>query len=61
MSDNDINKAYVSPHDEFLFKFDAEHEKSESQIIEIKKHLRIAYLRDNADAKNADGEIWEDF
>lgn len=61
MSNNDIDKAYVSPYDKFLFEFDAKHEKSESQLKEIKKHERIAYLRDHAEAKDSDGEIWDDF
>jgi hypothetical protein len=42
----DIDKAYVSPIDEFLFGFDATHEKSTSQIKEIEKHLKIAAKRD---------------
>ena len=32
MSDNDIDKAYVSPYDKFLFGFDATHDKSASQL-----------------------------
>lgn len=58
---NDIDKAYVSPYDKFLFQFDADHEKSASQLKEIKKHQRIAELRDNASLKNDNGEIWEGF
>lgn len=61
MSNNDIDKAYVSPYDKFLFEFDAKHGKSESQLKEIKKHQRIAYLRDHAELKDSDGEIWDDF
>lgn len=61
MSNNDIDKAYISPYDKFLFEFDATHEKSKSQLKEIKKHERIAYLRDNAEPKDEDGEIWETF
>jgi len=61
MSNNDIDKAYVSPYDKFLFEFDAEHEKSLSQLKEIKKHKRIFYLRDHAKEKDAEGEIWEGF
>ncbi|KTD25589.1 MULTISPECIES: CBU_0585 family protein [Legionella] len=61
MRNNDIDKAYVSPYDQFLFEFDAKHEKSASQEQEIKKHARISYLRDHAQSKDAKGEIWESF
>lgn len=46
MANNDIDKTYVSPYDRFLFEFDASHEKSASQLKEIKKHQRIFALRD---------------
>jgi hypothetical protein len=46
MVNPDIDKAYVSPYDRFLFEFDATHEKSASQLKEIKKHERIFALRD---------------
>ncbi len=58
---NDIDKAYVSPYDKFLFAFDAAHEKSASQLQEIKKHKRIAFLRDNANKTDSQGEIWQQF
>ncbi|KTC76034.1 hypothetical protein Lbir_0103 [Legionella birminghamensis] len=61
MSKNDIDKAYVSPIDKFLFQFDAEHEKSASQKKEIKKHKRIFYYRDHAKRDDNKEEIWEDF
>ncbi|BCA96702.1 hypothetical protein TUM19329_30630 [Legionella antarctica] len=61
MSNNDIDKAYVSPYDKFLFEFDATHKKSASQMKEIQKNARIANMRDNKDYKNDKGEIWEDF
>ncbi|CEG58738.1 CBU_0585 family protein [Legionella fallonii] len=61
MSDNDIDKAYVSPYDKFLFEFDATHNKSASQMKEIKKHKRIARMRDDKDYHDDKGEIWEDF
>ncbi len=61
MSNHDIDKAYVSPHDKFLFEFDATHEKSASQIKEKKKHERIAHLRDHKESKKETGDIWEDF
>ena len=61
MSTNDIDKAYVSPYDKFLYGFDASHNKSESQLKEIKKHKRIAELRDNKQTREGAGEIWEAF
>ncbi|KTC82405.1 MULTISPECIES: CBU_0585 family protein [Legionella] len=61
MNSNDIDKAYVSPYDKFLFEFDATHDKSASQIKEINKHKRISLMRDNKDYKNEKGEIWEEF
>lgn len=61
MSSSDLDKAYVSPYDKFLFEFDATHEKSASQLKEIKKHQRIAFLRDNVEPKDETGEIWSDF
>ena len=61
MSNKDIDKFYVSPYDKFLYKFDAEHKKSASQLKEIKKHQRIAYLRDNATPADLQDEIWKDF
>lgn len=61
MSNHDIDKAYVSPYDKFLYEFDAKHEQSASQQQEIKKHARIAYLRDHARTKDVKGEIWEAF
>jgi len=57
----DIDKAYVSPYDKFLYKFDREHEKSASQLKEIKKHQRIAYLRDTPNPAEQPDEIWQDF
>ncbi len=61
MNNNDIDKAYVSPYDKFLFEFDATHSKSASQLQEIKKHQRIAIMRDNPDYQANQGEIWEAF
>ncbi|MBA4697068.1 MAG: hypothetical protein H2069_06760 [Legionella sp.] len=58
---DDINKAYVSPYDQFLFGFDASHEKTASQLKEIAKHKRIAYLRDNPECKSGQDKIWEGF
>lgn len=61
MSKHDINRAYVSPIDKFLFEFDANHKKSKSQLQEIKKHQRIFTLRDNPVAVDKDDEVWKDF
>ncbi|MCE0724743.1 MULTISPECIES: CBU_0585 family protein [Legionella] len=61
MNSDDIDKAYVSPYDKFLFEFDATHNKSASQIKEINKHKRIFLMRDNKDYENKEGEIWEEF
>lgn len=61
MSSQDINKAFVSRYDKFLYRFDQEHEKSASQWQEIQKHQRIAYLRDNAERPEIETEIWTEF
>jgi hypothetical protein len=61
MTKHDIDKAYVSPYDKFLFEFDASHEKSESQLKEIAKHKKIAMRRDNANGNDSDEKIWEGF
>lgn len=61
MSNNDIDKAYVSPYDRFLYEFDACHEKSASQLKEIKKHQRIFALRDKATPMNEQDIILKDF
>ncbi len=61
MSAHDIDKAYVSPYDKFLFEFDASHEKSASQMLEIKKFQRIFKLRDDKEAQESKSGIWESF
>jgi hypothetical protein len=61
MNTNDIDKAYVSPYDKFLFEFDATHNKSASQIKESRKHEHIARMRDDKDYQDDKGEIWEEF
>jgi hypothetical protein len=61
MNSNDIDKAYVSPYDKFLFEFDATHDKSKSQMNEINKHKRLALMRDNKDYNGEKGEIWDEF
>lgn len=60
MNPEDIDKAYVSPYDVFLYTFDATHPKSASQQKEIKKHQRIAKLRDVASVTD-DETLWEKF
>lgn len=61
MSKHDIDKAYVSPYDKFLYGFDLKNEKTASQLKEIKKHKDLANLRDNASPSVLSEEIWEDF
>ena len=60
MSQQNINKAFISAYDKFLYQFDELHEPSLSQLKEIKKHERIAYLRDNPASQKED-DIWEKF
>lgn len=60
MSKHDINKAFVSVYDKFLYQFNQRHEPSLSQLKEIKKHERIALLRDNPTPTEVI-EIWEEF
>lgn len=61
MINQDIERSYVSPYDEFLFEFDATHPKTASQLQEMKKNARIAALRDNP-APHVEGkEIWTAF
>jgi hypothetical protein len=60
MSSQDIDKKYVSPIDKFLYEYDATHEKSESQLKEIKKNGRIASLRDDPGASE-NHDVWVDF
>ncbi|KGP63239.1 hypothetical protein EP47_04585 [Legionella norrlandica] len=61
MNKDDINKAYVSPYDKFLFEFDATHKKTASQLQEIQKHERIARMRDDKNYKIEQNVIWEEF
>ena len=61
MSTLDIDKAYVSPYDKFFYAFDATHEKTASQLKEIKKHQRIASLRDNVTVGEGEEVIWKEF
>ena len=61
MSNPDIDKAYVSPYDRFLFEFDATHEKSASQLKEIKKHQAIFERRDVPIQSDLPSNAWTDF
>lgn len=61
MNKHDIDKFYVSPYDKFLYTFDNEHEKSESQLKEIRKHMRIAVLRDNPNQTDETDPLWTEF
>jgi hypothetical protein len=61
MTKHDIDKAFVSPYDKFLYKFDATHDKTASQLKEIEKHQRIALLRDQPDAADGKDEVWTGF
>lgn len=61
MSVRDIDKAYISPYDRFLYDFDNTHKKSPSQQAEIDKHKRIAELRDNVVPEQDQTILWEDF
>lgn len=60
MNNQDIEKKYISPYDEFLLDFDATHQKTPSQLKEIKKYQRIFALRDTKD-KNQPDELWTEF
>lgn len=63
MNEFDIDKAYISPYDKMLKKFDQEHPLSESQLQEINKYKRINALRDapaNTNAENT-AVFWEEF
>ncbi len=61
MSKQDIDKAYVSPYDRFLYEFDSKHPKSASQLKEMIKYKRIAYLRDHVLEGEIVEQIWEEF
>jgi hypothetical protein len=57
----DLDKFYVSPYDRFLFEFDANHAKTSSQLKEVKKHRRIAKLRDHVRSDDQTIELWDEF
>ena len=57
----DIDKSYTSPDDQFLFAFDKAHVKTASQLKEIKKHRKIATLRDGTADESSEKEVWTGF
>jgi len=57
----DIDKAYISPYDKLLYKFDVSHALSASQMKEINKHKRIEQLRDVATPNQNDTILWDKF
>lgn len=61
MNEFDIDKAYVSPYDDFLNKFDETHVLSASQLQEIKTYKRIFALRDSADKHTDQSLAWKEF
>lgn len=61
MINQDIERFYVSPYDQFLFEFDATHPRTASQIQEMKKNARIAALRDDPAPLLEGKEIWTEF
>lgn len=60
-SKHDIDKAYVSPYDRFLYEFDSTHPKSASQLKEINKFKRIFARRDNAKPTQDMQDVWTGF
>jgi len=52
---------YISEIDEFLTEFNRTHTYSASQKEEVRKHQRVYRLRDDANASEANGELWEEF
>lgn len=61
MSKHDINKAYISPYDKFFHDFDKAHAPSLSQMAEKNLFAVISRLRDYAQSKKSDEDIWQEF
>ncbi|KTC97350.1 hypothetical protein Lgee_2011 [Legionella geestiana] len=61
MNQFDIDKAYISPDDAFLRKFDMTHPLSLSQEKEVRKHERIALLRDVPLPEGKENMLWDAF
>lgn len=60
MNQEDIDKAYVSPIDRFLFEFDAAHSKTPSQLKEINKYKRLYMLRDDVNREQVVHDLWDE-
>jgi uncharacterized protein YeaO (DUF488 family) len=53
---------FVSDAEKFLYEFDKTHpKKSDSQLREMKKHERVAYLRDHVVKDDNKNKLWEGF
>lgn len=53
---------FVSEAEKFLYEFDKTHPgKSDSQLKEMNKHERVAYLRDHAVKDENKNKLWEEF
>ena len=61
MNAYDIDKSFVSLYDSFLYEFDANHAKSESQLKEIEKYKRIFALRDKTELNSEKSILMEGF
>ena len=59
MNTHDIDKFYISDYDKFLAEFDHTHLPSAAQLVEIKKHKKIANCRDHAYL--TESNIWSEF
>lgn len=57
-----LQRNFVSELDIFLAQFDKNNEQlSESQLQEIRKHQRLAKLRDEAQHVEGESRLWEGF
>lgn len=61
MNKQDIDKAFVSVYDKFLYQFNQNNTLSPAQLKEMMKHQRIAELRDNPKTPQNNQDIWEEF
>lgn len=53
---------FISDAEKFLYEFNKSHpEKSASQLKEIEKYERIAYLRDHANKASNKNTVWDGF
>ena len=58
---NKLNKHYVSPADQFLSDFDANHPLSPSQKSERDKHQALFEKRDTPQPTKTIETLWKDF